>query len=302
MSEAAKAVFTGVLPVFKEKGFTSNDVVAKLRGILHMKKIGHTGTLDPEATGVLPVCLGRATKLVGCLTDSDKTYQCTMRLGVITDTEDMTGNVISEKDASYLTDDEIRSAVISFTGGYDQIPPMYSAKKVNGRKLYELAREGITIERKPSRVYIRSIDDIVVERRDDEVRAGYRVECSKGTYIRSLCRDIGEVLGVGAVMESLERTRAAGVGTAECLTLSDIEARVSDGSIREYILPIEHFYMDAQRLDTDSILDKAVRNGNRFSCREAADGMYRVYLSDGTFAAVYEIKNGEARLCRYFLE
>ena len=183
----------GIIIVNKPAGFTSQDVVAKLRGIYAMKRIGHTGTLDPDATGVLPVCLGRATKLVGCLTDSDKTYQCTMRLGVITDTEDMTGNVISEKDASYLTDDEIRSAVISFTGGYDQIPPMYSAKKVNGRKLYELAREGITIERKPSKVYIRSIDDIVVERRDDEVRAGYRVECSKGTYIRSLCRDIGSI-------------------------------------------------------------------------------------------------------------
>ena len=302
MSEAAKAVITGVLPVFKEKGFTSNDVVAKLRGILHMKKIGHTGTLDPEATGVLPVCLGRATKLVGYLTDSDKAYQCTMRLGISTDTEDMTGTVMSEKDALYLTDDEIRSAVISFTGGYDQIPPMYSARKVNGRKLYELAREGITVERRPSRVYIRGIEDIAIVRSEDAVRVGYRVECSKGTYIRALCRDIGEVLGVGAAMESLERTRAAGIGAAECLTLSEIEAKVSDGSISEHILPIEHFYMDAGRLDAGDGLVKAIRNGNRFSCRGTADGIYRVYLPDGIFAAVYEIKNGEAKLCRYFLE
>ncbi len=302
MSEAAGAGLTGVLPVFKEKGFTSNDVVAKLRGILHMRKIGHTGTLDPEATGVLPVCLGRATRLVGYLTDSDKVYQCTMRVGVSTDTEDMTGTVISEKDASHLTEDEIRSAVISFTGGYDQIPPMYSAKKVNGRKLYELAREGITVERKPSRVYIRRIDGVTILRNGDRMQVSFEVECSKGTYIRSLCRDIGEVLGTGAAMESLERVRAAGVEASECLTLSDIEDRVSDGSLGEYILPIEHFYEDAGRLDISPDLEKAVRNGNRLSCRGTADGIYRVYLPDGTFAAVYEIKKGEARLCRYFLE
>ncbi len=292
---------SGVLPVLKERGYTSNDVVAKLRGILHMKKIGHTGTLDPEATGVLPVCLGKATKLVGYLTDTDKTYICTMRLGVSTDTEDMTGSVLCEKDTSHLTDDDIREAVVSFTGRYEQIPPMYSAKKINGKKLYELAREGRVVERKPAEVYIRRIDDVVIVRSGETVTAGFETECSKGTYIRSLCRDIGEKLGVGAAMESLKRTRAAGISISDCLTLSEIEDRTKAGNIREHVIPIDQFYKEADRYDADTDQERLIRNGNRFSCRGIKNGMYRVYLPDGTFAALYEMKDEEAILCRFFL-
>ena len=294
--------YSGVLPVMKEKGYTSNDVVAKLRGILRMKKIGHTGTLDPEATGVLPVCLGKATKLAGYLTDTDKTYRCIMRLGITTDTEDMSGKVTGGSDCRDLSDDEIREALHSFVGEYDQIPPMYSAKKVNGKKLYELAREGIEIERKPSRVFIRSITDISVSEDSEAKRANFTVECSKGTYIRSLCRDAGEKIGCGSAMDELIRTRACGIDIDDCLTLSVIEDMARDGGIEEHILPIEHFFMDCGEMRISRQTEKLVRNGNKFKTGSSVSGRYRVYLGDGTFAALYDIDHGEARLCRLFLE
>ncbi len=294
--------YTGVLPVFKERGWTSNDVVAKLRGILRMKRIGHTGTLDPEVTGVLPVCLGRATRIAGFLTDTDKTYRCVMRLGLMTDTEDMTGKVTKTSDASYLTEADIIDAVMSFVGEYDQIPPMYSAKKINGRKLYELAREGIEIERKPSHVCIRSISDLEIPSDEGERRAFFTVECSKGTYIRSLCRDIGEKLGCGACMESLSRIKACGLSEEQCITLAKAEEIVhSGGDIGDFILPIDHFYADCEKMEVSGVLDKYVRNGNKFAAKNAIDGRYRIYLEDGTFAALYDIKDGEARPCRMFL-
>ncbi len=191
----------GILVIRKEKGYTSHDVVAKLRGILHMKKIGHIGTLDP-AEGVLPVALGRGTRLVELLTEKEKTYEAVLRLGVSTDTQDMTGTVLSEMPVT-VTEEEVREAVESFVGEQMQVPPMYSALKVNGKKLYELAREGKTIERKPRPVvfYEIRIMDISLPL----VRIS--VTCSKGTYIRTLCNDIGEKLGCGGAMEELLRTR-----------------------------------------------------------------------------------------------
>lgn len=301
MTENKKDAFTGILPVFKEKGYTSNDVVAKLRGILKMKGIGHTGTLDPEATGVLPVCLGRATKAAGFLTDTDKTYRCVMRLGIVTDTEDMTGNILKTSDCRGLEADTAGKTILSFVGEYDQIPPMYSAKKINGKKLYELAREGIEIERKPSRVCIRGISDTKVHITGDECRAEFTVECSKGTYIRSLCRDIGDSLGCGGCMESLVRTRACGIGSDECLTLSEIEELAAKGLIGEHIIPIDRFYGELGEIRVSGVEEKLVRNGNIISVKDRGPGRYRVYLEDGTFAALYDVKDGEARLCRMFL-
>ncbi|MBO5552490.1 MAG: tRNA pseudouridine(55) synthase TruB [Lachnospiraceae bacterium] len=313
----------------KERGYTSNDVVAKLRGILRMKKIGHTGTLDPEATGVLPVCLGRATKLVGHLTDSDKTYRCVMRLGIATDTEDLTGAVTGVYDCSGIKPGDVLRIMRSFTGEYDQIPPMYSAKKVNGKRLYELAREGIEIERKPSRVYIRSITDtefdfpetgdpqLSVANGSHDISSGealtatdtgsyrvrFTVECSKGTYIRSLCRDIGARLGCQAAMESLERIRACGIDAADCLTLSEIERLVHEGDgIEGHILPVDHFFMELPEIRVSGQREKLVRNGNKFKAGNIRSGRYRVYLEDGAFAALYDIDNGEAVLCRLFLK
>ena len=189
-------MINGIVNVYNEKDFTSHDVVAKLRGILKQKKIGHTGTLDPQAVGVLPVCLGNATKLCELLTDKEKTYQATLILGVTSDTEDMTGEVkriTSEDEVKKLDKEKIIEVIKSFVGEYNQVPPMYSALKVNGKKLYELAREGKEIERKPRKVEILDVDVSIV----DLPKIVFTVTCSKGTYIRSLCRDIGEKLGVG---------------------------------------------------------------------------------------------------------
>ena len=193
----------GIINVYKEKGFTSHDVVAKLRGIVGQKKIGHTGTLDPDATGVLPVCLGKATKLCDLLTDKNKTYEAVLLLGKTTDTQDITGEVLEEKSTEALTEEKVREAIEGFIGDYEQIPPMYSALKVNGKKLYELAREGKVIERKARPVKILDIQILEI----DLPKVRMEVSCSKGTYIRTLCHDIGEKLGCGGCMESLMRTR-----------------------------------------------------------------------------------------------
>lgn len=202
-------MISGILNIYKEKGYTSHDVVAKLRGIVGQKKIGHTGTLDPDAEGVLPVCLGRATKVCGLLTDKDKTYEAVLLLGRTTDTQDATGQILSERplisDGREITPEMAKACVMNFEGEYDQVPPMYSALKVNGKKLYELAREGKTVERKSRKVSIRRIRITEI----DLPRIRMEVECSKGTYIRTLCHDIGEKLGCGGCMESLLRTGSA---------------------------------------------------------------------------------------------
>ena len=287
----------------KEQGYTSSDVVVKLRGMLHVKKIGHTGTLDPDATGVLPICIGKATKIASELTDTDKAYRCVMRLGVTTDTEDMTGEVLSTSDCEGITGTQVREAITYFIGEYDQIPPMYSAKKINGKKLYELAREGIEIERKPSRINIISISDINVDISGDIKRAEFSVECSKGTYIRSLCRDIGAKLGCGAAMESLVRIKACGIDIDKCLTLSEIEKIVPEGGdLGENIIPIDRFFMKYPPIRVMGRDEKLVRSGNKFRREGKVPGRYRVYLRDLTFAALYDVnKKGEARLCRLFL-
>ena len=190
-------MINGIVNVYKEKGYTSFDVVAKLRGILKTRKIGHTGTLDPDAEGVLPVCLGKATKVCDLLTDKNKEYEAVMLLGKVTDTQDITGTVLREAPVA-VTEDEVREAVMGFVGDYMQIPPMYSALKVNGKKLCDLARQGVTVERAPRLVQILSTEILSV----DLPRVHMRVECSKGTYIRTLCQDIGEKLGCGACMPS----------------------------------------------------------------------------------------------------
>ena len=210
----------GIINVYKEKGFTSHDVVAKLRGIVGQKKIGHTGTLDPDATGVLPVCLGKATKLCDLLTDKDKTYEAVMLLGMTTDTQDVTGRILEERSTETLTADKVREVIRSFIGDYDQIPPMYSALKVNGKKLYELAREGKVVERKARPVKI--LDIRIIEM--DLPRVRMEVSCSKGTYIRTLCHDIGEQLGCGGCMESLIRTRVSVFQIKDAKTLEEIGA------------------------------------------------------------------------------
>ena len=206
-------MINGIMNIYKEAGYTSHDVVAKLRGIVKQRKIGHTGTLDPDAVGVLPVCFGNATKLCDMMTDKSKEYEACMRLGVTTDTQDMSGTLQSEQEVT-ADEAQVRDAIMSFVGGYEQIPPMYSALKVNGKKLYELARQGKEIERQPRHVDIPNIK--IIEIGIPCVR--FVVECSKGTYIRALCADIGARLGCGAAMESLKRTRVGNFKIEDDLT------------------------------------------------------------------------------------
>jgi len=225
--------FNGILNIYKEAGFTSHDVVAKLRGILNQKKIGHTGTLDPGAVGVLPICLGKATKLSMVLTDKDKEYVAVLRLGITTDTQDMTGTVLSEKPVA-VHDDKVREVILSFLGSYPQIPPMYSAIKIKGKKLYELARVGKEVERPPRMVDIKELEIL----RLDLPEVEFRVVCSKGTYVRTLCHDIGEKLGCGGTMAALERTRSGVFTSTDALTLKQIEQLMQEGRIEEVIIQI----------------------------------------------------------------
>lgn len=280
----------GIINVYKEKGFTSHDVVAKLRGILHQKKIGHTGTLDPDAVGVLPVCLGKATKVCELLTDKDKEYRAVMLLGVRTDTQDTSGSVLEQKEVM-VSEDEVREAVMSFVGDYDQVPPMYSALKVNGKKLCDLAREGIEVERKARRVKILEIEILSVEL----PRVEMRVHCSKGTYIRTLCDDIGRMLGCGACMESLIRTRVSRFKVEDAITLSEIQALVDNKELEDRICPIEDVFEAYDVVTVREEFNRLLYNGNRINIEWVLEdkqftekAKVRVHDTKGQFIGVYE--------------
>lgn len=289
-------MINGIINIYKEAGFTSHDVVAKLRGIVKQKKIGHTGTLDPDAVGVLPVCFGNATKLCDMLTDKTKEYRACMLLGKTSDTQDASGTILTEKEVS-ASEEEVREAVMSFVGTYDQIPPMYSALKVNGKKLYELARQGVEIERKPRTV---EIHHIYIE----EIALPYvtfTVGCSKGTYIRTLCADIGDKLGCGALMESLVRTRVGTFPIEEALKLSQVEELVREGHLEERVIAPDAVFEEYEAITALPEADKALLNGNKLCFRQVravrkrfADGEWvRVYASNGTFTGVYVFNEEE---------
>ena len=283
----------GIINVYKEKGFTSHDVVAKLRGICKMKKVGHTGTLDPEAIGVLPVCFGSGTKLCDMLTDWDKEYIAVLRLGITTDTQDMTGQVLSrceERELQKLTEERVREAVMRFVGDYDQIPPMYSALKVDGKKLYELARAGREVERKPRRVRIEEIEIQSVEL----PLVTFRVVCSKGTYIRTLCHDIGANLGCGGAMESLTRSRVGIFGIEDALTLTELQRLRDEDKITNVIVPPDAFFAKDRAAVVNEQGQRMVQNGNRLGAAQLAEAMcftdgeqVRVYDDDGKFYGIY---------------
>lgn len=286
----------GILIIDKEKGYTSHDVVARLRGILHQKKIGHTGTLDPDATGVLPVCLGRATKVCDMLTDSDKCYEAVMLLGKETDTQDMSGTVLREQEPQ-VTEEEVRRAVLSFVGEYLQIPPMYSALKVGGQKLVDLARAGKEVERKPRPVTIRSIEICGMAL----PRVTMRVTCSKGTYIRTLCHDVGQKLGCGAAMESLRRLKAAGYTETQAMRLDEVESRMKEGSLEEVLIPLEQVFSGLPRFTVKPEWEKLLRNGNPLRIGNGTmegdpAGQIAVYFSNGEFAAVYGAPDSQGRM------
>lgn len=282
-------MINGILNVYKEVGFTSHDVVAKLRGIVKQKKIGHTGTLDPDATGVLPVCLGNATKLCDMLTDKNKEYVASFRLGFCTDTQDISGKVLKTSEKA-VTEEAVKEAILSFVGEYDQIPPMYSALKVNGKKLYELAREGIEIERKARRVVIVEIEILDMKLPDIKIR----VQCSKGTYIRTLCHDIGLKLGTYATMTSLERTRVSNFSVENALTLSQIETYVKEDKVSEILVKTEDAFENMLSVRVAPPFEKLLMNGNPIYLNQIMEKIcignkeqVKVYAKD-KFCAIYE--------------
>ena len=280
----------GILNIYKEKGYTSHDVVAKLRGITGQRKIGHTGTLDPEAEGVLPVCLGRATKVCDLLTDRDKTYEAVLLLGIRTDTQDVTGTVTDRGDIQGITREMVEQAAHKYVGEYDQIPPMYSALKVNGKKLYELAREGKTIERKARRVRIYELE--ILEEALPRVRL--RVRCSKGTYIRTLCDDIGADLGCYGCMEALLRTSVGPFALEEACRLEKVASAVKAGELGKMLCPIDRLFAEYPAVRVKEGWEKLAYNGNGLKRsmtdgdREIKDGAcVRLYDAGGNFLALY---------------
>jgi tRNA pseudouridine55 synthase len=363
----------GIINVYKEEGFTSHDVVARLRGMLHEKHVGHTGTLDPMATGVLPVCFGNATRVCDLIQEKEKEYIFTMKLGVLTDTLDRTGTIISEDKNIDLTDEEIAKAVSSFVGNIEQVPPMYSALKVHGRRLYELAREGKTVERKKRQVTIREIEILPFDAFDpdhykttaadgqcDTDNAGApqslsfsndstdsykywfsgrvlraRAVVSRGTYIRTLADDIGQKLGTHGTMTSLIRTASGIFRIGEAHKLSDIGDIFRKGDIGDILLPVDSLFMNYPALKVPEESMKYLLNGNKLpadivdrsagnaeaehkSAGKYADDhevlkdpekikkalnntRFRIYGSDGTFKAVYELYGDELKPVKMFL-
>ncbi len=291
----------GIINIYKEKGYTSHDVVAKLRGILKMKRIGHTGTLDPEAEGVLPVCLGTATKLCDMMTDKIKVYRAEMVFGITTDTEDMTGSIVKELSV-HCNKKDLEETVVEFQGEYAQIPPMYSAIKVDGKKLYEYAREGKTIERAARPVTIYSINvENATEEQGVLKEAVITVVCGKGTYIRSLCRDIGERLGTCACMKSLVRLKSGSFFVENSLKLSEVEKLRDEGLLEGHVTPVENVFSSCGKITTKADADKWLKNGNQLPesalvlSEEGSEtendlflNRYRAYTSEDIFLGIYE--------------
>ena len=282
-------MINGIINIYKEKGYTSHDVVAVLRGICKQKKIGHTGTLDPDAEGVLPVCFGSATKLCEFLTDKNKEYIAVMKLGIETDTQDTTGTILDKREV-LVSEEEILKTISSFQGEQTQIPPMYSAVKVNGKKLYELAREGIEIERSARKITVHKIEVLSID--GDEVKL--KVLCSKGTYIRTICHDIGKKLGCNAAMSSLVRSRSGDFDIENAITLKEVEALVKSDELGRYCITTEQVFSKLKRISTKPEFDKFLMNGNVLGLEQtASESLFepneevRVYNSLDYFCAVY---------------
>ncbi len=287
----------GIINVYKEKGYTSHDVVAKLRGIFGQKKIGHTGTLDPDATGVLPVCLGKATKVCGLLTEKKKTYCAEVQLGVVTDTQDMTGKILQEKNVS-VTRAELDQTVASFLGESWQTPPMYSAVKIGGKRLYELARKGLEVEREKRKITVFHCN--VLNYDEEEHRFTMEVTCSKGTYIRTLCHDMGAKLSCGAAMASLVRTSVDSFLLEDAYTLAQIEAACREGEGEKLLLPVDHIFLEYPAVFVSDGAVRFLKNGNRISenlCRwdqAAGDGeVVRMYDENRRFYALYRYEESQ---------
>ncbi len=271
----------GVINIFKNKGMSSFDVVRKVRKVAREKKVGHTGTLDPEATGVLPVCLGKGTKIIDYIMKAEKTYFVTFKLGIKTNTYDLEGEIIEEKDISNITEEETLKAINSFVGEYSQVPPMFSALKKDGVRLYDLARQGIEIEREGRLITIYDIKNIDISM----PYVSMEVTCSKGTYIRSLCYDIGEKLNVGATMVELRRTKTSTFSEEDSINIEEL----NEENINDYIISIEEALKMYPRIDVNKGYSKLFINGVKVCDKRALkskpelDRLYRVYDEEGRF-------------------
>jgi tRNA pseudouridine55 synthase len=274
----------GILCVNKPEGWTSFDVVAKVRGIAHTRKVGHAGTLDPMATGVLPLFLGIATKACDVMPGEDKAYRATFRLGMTTTTQDRTGEVLTQT-ASAVTEEQLRAALLSFCGEIEQIPPMYSAVQVNGRRLYDLARAGREVERKPRKVTIYALSLLSF---DEEHQTGVLdVRCSKGTYIRTLCHDLGATLGVGATLTALERYEAGNFSLSDCYTIEELQQFEEQGILEEKVLPVEQVFLQLPKIRLNAVQSVKFQNGVKLDLNRVrykkVDGLHRVFDADNHF-------------------
>ena len=285
----------------KPQGWTSMDVCAKLRGIFHEKRVGHAGTLDPMATGVLPVFIGRATRAVEFAAGSDKEYVAGLKLGVVTNTQDITGEILEQRPAE-VTRKQLLAVLPRFTGAIEQVPPMYSAIKINGKKLYELARKGKEVERGPRPVTIHALEAL-----DGPPPQGVdfllRIHCSKGTYVRTLCHDIGQALGCGGCMSSLQRIKAAGFTLADSVTLEAVQEAVDRGEGESLLLPVDCCFAGLPVLVLKTAgAEKKIRNGAALPVRDVPDGEYRVYGMDKTFLALGRAVGGRLTTVKSFFE
>lgn len=286
----------GIMLIDKPCDWTSHDVVGKLRGILHERRIGHSGTLDPMATGLLVVFVGRATRAVEFAEADSKEYIAGLRLGISTDTQDITGNTLKSSN-SLPSKAELEQALSAFKGEISQIPPMYSAIKVGGRKLYELARRGESVERKPRRVTIDKLD-IIGEKEGNYV---LDVVCSKGTYIRTLCNDIGDTLGCGGCMSSLRRVKAGAFSIEKAHTIDEIQAAADNGGLDEIIIPVDRLFSAYPELTVRDTAEKKLRNGNVIKLA-APNGTYRVYTETGGFLLLGEVADNKLKTIKSFFE
>jgi tRNA pseudouridine55 synthase len=281
----------GVINIYKPKGMTSHDVVSKIRKISGIKKVGHTGTLDPDAKGVLPICIGKATKLADMLTFSDKRYTALLRLGVVTDTQDLTGNVLFEREVS-VTKEEFLNATKKFVGEIEQIPPMYSAVKIGGKKLYELARKGIEVERKPRKITIYGINVLSFDGKD----AKLDISCSKGTYIRTLCHDIGDLLGCGGCMAELVRTQSSIFKAEDAVSIDELTSENIEG----FLIPPDVLF-DFEKIVVTGEVERKICNGNAAFVPGISEGKYyRVYGGNGNFLCISKGLSGKLTLVKSF--
>ena len=286
----------GILLVDKEQDWTSNDVVSKLRGILHEKRVGHSGTLDPLATGLLVVFVGRATRAVEFAESHDKRYTARLRLGVSTDTQDVTGNVLSRSDAA-TSREELEAVLASFRGEIKQIPPMYSAVRHKGERLYDIARRGGEVEREARQIRIASLD-VLGEEDGDWV---LDVRCSKGTYIRTLCSDIGDALGCGGCMSALRRTEAGRYKVSDARTIREIQRYADEGRVDELLLPTDNLFPNVKKCTASPAMEKKLRCGSAVKTG-IPDGEYRVYSVTGEFLLLGRVKNGIMSTAKSFFE